>query len=152
MSDLLCMRNSVQASPTKGHQYNADYEGRMRRGLAALRTRTIYWAKGLMKKLTVRPIKWMLASELTAHLGYEPGADPIRHQCYCRNGTLRKTVTGNDGALLIDVPRDWDGRFTPVRIKTDQTRIDGMDDKIIGLCAAGLSTRDFCTTFKKPIG
>jgi len=75
-------------------------------------------------------------------LGYEPGADPTSHQDNRRNGSMRKTVKGNDGALPIDVPRDRDGSFEPVLIKKGQTRIDGMDDEIIGLYAAGLSTRD----------
>ena len=35
-----------------------------------------------------------------------------------------------------------DGSFELELIQKDQTRIDGMDDKIIGLYAAGLSTRD----------
>ena len=35
-----------------------------------------------------------------------------------------------------------DGSFEPELIKKGQTRIDGMDDKIIGLYAVGLSTRD----------
>jgi len=35
-----------------------------------------------------------------------------------------------------------DGSFEPELIQKGQTRIDGMDDKIIGLYAAGLSTRD----------
>jgi transposase-like protein len=49
-------------------------------------------------------------------------------------GNKRKTVKGNDGALTIDVPRNRDGSFEPVLIKKGQTRIDGMDDKIISLC------------------
>ncbi len=97
--------------------------------------------KGLMKELKVRFMERMLGAELTEHLGYEPGEDPAE-QSNRRNGTSRKTVKGNDGALLIDVPRDRDGSFEPERIKTGQTRIDGMDDKIIGLYAAGLSIRD----------
>jgi transposase-like protein len=35
-----------------------------------------------------------------------------------------------------------DGSFEPELIRKGQTRIDGMDDKIIGLYVAGLSTRD----------
>ena len=31
----------------------------------------------------------------------------------------------------IDIPRDRDGSFEPELIPKDQTRIDGMDDKII---------------------
>ena len=72
----------------------------------------------------------------------EPDAKPANQQSNRRNGTSRKTLKGNDGALPIDVPRDRDGSFEPELIKKGQTRIDGMDDKIIGLYAAGLSTRD----------
>ncbi len=97
--------------------------------------------KGLMKELKVRLMERMLGAELTEHLGYEPGQDPAE-QSNRRNGTGRKTLKGNDGAMSIDVPRDRDGSFEPELIKKGQTRIDGMDDKIIGLYAAGLSTRD----------
>jgi len=52
-------------------------------------------------------------------------------------GTSRKTLKGNDvGALPIDVTRATvDGILEPELIKKGQTRIDGMDDKIIGLYA-----------------
>ena len=84
----------------------------------------------------------MLGAELTEHLGYEPEAQPSDYQSNRRNGTTRKRLKGNDGALRIDVPRDRDSSFEPELIKKGQTRIAGMDDKIIGLYAAGLSTRD----------
>ena len=98
--------------------------------------------QGLMKALQVKLMERMLGAELTEHLGYEPDAEPANQQSNRRNGTSRKTLKGNDGALPIDVPRDRDGSFEPELIKKGQTRIDGMDDKIIGLYAAGLSTRD----------
>lgn len=44
--------------------------------------------------------------------------------------------------MPIAVPRDRDGGFEPEFVKKGQTRINGMDDKIIGLYAAGLSVRD----------
>lgn len=40
------------------------------------------------------------------------------------------------------VPRDRDSSFEPELVKKGQTRIDGMDDKIIGLYAAGLTCKD----------
>ena len=97
---------------------------------------------GLMKELKVRLMERMLGAELTEHLGYEPDAQPSKHQSNRRNGTMRKTLKGNDGQVPIDVLRDRDGSFEPELIRKGQTRIDGMDDKIIGLYAAGLSTRD----------
>lgn len=44
--------------------------------------------------------------------------------------------------MPIAVPRDREGSFEPELVKKGQTRIDGMDDKIIGLYAAGLTVRD----------
>jgi transposase-like protein len=44
------------------------------------------------------------------------------------------------------VPRDRDGRYEPELIRKGQTRIDGMDDKIIGLYAARLTVRDTVST------
>lgn len=41
-------------------------------------------------------------------------------------------------ALRLTVPRDRDGSFEPELVKKGQTRIDGIDDKIIGLYAHGL--------------
>ena len=61
-------------------------------------------------------------------------------------------MKGNDGALPIDVPRDREGSFEPELIKKVQIRIDGMDDNIIGLYAAGLSTRDICAHLEKVYG
>ncbi len=98
--------------------------------------------KGLMKELKVRLMERMLGAELTEHLGYEPQGEPASQQSNRRNGTARKVLKGNDGAVPIDVPRDRDGSFEPELIRKGQTRIDGIDDKIIGLYAAGLSTRD----------
>ena len=97
---------------------------------------------GLMKELKVRLMERMLGAELTEHLGYEPHGEPASQQSNRRNGATRKVLKGNDGAVPIDIPRDRDGSFEPELIQKGQTRIDGMDDKIIGLYAAGLSTRD----------
>jgi len=98
--------------------------------------------KGLMKELKVRLMERMLGAELTEHLGYEPNGEPASQQSNRRNGATRKVLKGNDGAMPIDIPRDRDGSFEPELIRKGQTRIDGIDDKIIGLYAAGLSTRD----------
>lgn len=67
--------------------------------------------QGLIKELKVRLMERMLGAELTEHLGYEPEAQPAKDQSNRRNGTTRKTLKGNDGALPIDVPRDRDASF-----------------------------------------
>ena len=90
---------------------------------------------GLMKELKLRLMERMLGAELTAHLGYESGATPPPGQVNRRNGTAIKRLKGQDGEMPISVPRDRDGSFEPELVKKGQTRIDGIDDKIIGLYA-----------------
>ena len=97
---------------------------------------------GLMKELKVRLMERMLGGELTAHLGYEDGKEAPPGLTNRRNGTSSKVLKGEDGAMPIAVPRDREGSFEPELVKKGQTRIDGMDDKIVGLYAAGLSVRD----------
>lgn len=97
---------------------------------------------GLMKELKIRLMERMLGAELTAHLGYEVGAEPPAEQANRRNGVATKRVKGSDGEVPLSVPRDREGSFEPELVKKGQTRIDGVDDKIIGLYAAGLSVRD----------
>ena len=97
---------------------------------------------GLMKELRIKLMERMLGAELTAHLGYEEGKDAPPNQPNRRNGTASKRLKGQDGEVPISVPRDRDGSFEPELIKKGQTRIHGMDDKIIGLYAAGLTVRD----------
>jgi transposase-like protein len=97
---------------------------------------------GLMKELKSKLMERMLDAELSAHLGYEVGKDAPADQPNRRNGTSKKRLKSQDGELPITVPRDRDGSFEPELVKKGQTRIDGMDDKIIGLYAAGLSVRD----------
>ena len=97
---------------------------------------------GLMKELKIKLMERMLGAELTAHLGYEEGQDVPPVQSNRRNGLSSKALKGQDGELPISVPRDRDGSFEPELVKKGQTRIDGMEDKITGLYAAGLSVRD----------
>lgn len=84
---------------------------------------------GLMKELKIRLMERMLGAELTAHLGYEVGAEPPAEQANRRNGSATKRVKGSDGEVPLSVPRDREGSFEPELVKKGQTRIDGVDDK-----------------------
>lgn len=97
---------------------------------------------GLMKELKIRLMERMLGAELTAHPGYEEGKAAPLEQTNRRNGSTSKVLKGQDGELPVSAPRDRDSSFEPELVKKGQTRIDGMDDKIIGLYAAGLTVRD----------
>lgn len=57
---------------------------------------------GLMKELKVRLMERMLGAELTAHLGYEAGAEAPTGQ---RDGVSTKRVKGSDGEVRLSVAR-----------------------------------------------
>jgi len=97
---------------------------------------------GLMKELRKALMQRMLGAELTGHLGYEHGQEPPPVQTNRRNGVSRKTLRSEDGAFEIEVPRDREGSFEPRLIGKGQTRIDGLDEKIIAMYARGMSVRD----------
>src|SRR5438477_4680899 len=64
---------------------------------------------GLVARLTQRVVEKALAGELTHHLGYAKGGEPLGENC--RNGSSSKTVLSEDGPMEIAVPRDRAGSF-----------------------------------------
>ena len=84
-------------------------------------------------------IEQALEGELENHLGYSKHQKSIEGNS--RNGVSSKTVTMDNGQLLINTPRDRESSFEPQIIKKGQTRLQGFDDKIIAMYARGMSMR-----------
>lgn len=97
---------------------------------------------GLIQALTKRGLERLLEGEMTAHLGYTPHAPAGHGSGNSRNGKNRKTLQSTHGQLDIEVPRDRNGEFEPQIVKKRQRRLAGLDGKIIGLYARGLSVSD----------
>jgi transposase-like protein len=95
---------------------------------------------GLLTQLAGRVIETALGAELTEHLGHPPGGVPQGPNV--RNGSGRKTIKTDLGAVEIKAPRDRDGSFEPKLVAKRQTRLAGLDDKILGLYAGGMTVRD----------
>src|SRR4051795_18316 len=95
---------------------------------------------GLLTRLAGRVIETALGAELTEHLGHPPGGVP--QGANVRNGAGRKTVQTDLGPVQVKTPRDRDGSFEPKLVGKRQTRLTGLDDKILGLYAGGMSVRD----------
>jgi putative transposase len=51
-------------------------------------------------------------------------------------------VLTDAGAVRIDVPRDRQGMFEPQLISKHERRFTGFDDKIIAMCARGMTVRE----------
>jgi putative transposase len=95
---------------------------------------------GLITELAGRVIEAALGAELTAHVGHPPGGRPAGANV--RNGSTPKTLQTDLGPVEIRTPRDRDGSFEPRLVPKGQTRVAGLDDRILDLYAGGLSTRD----------
>ena len=96
---------------------------------------------GLLKQLTQRLVERALQAEMTEHLGYAKHKSMANPAGNTRNGTSKKTLKGELGALQIEVPRDRNGSFEPRLIPKHQTRWTGFDDKILSLYASGDSVQ-----------
>jgi putative transposase len=97
---------------------------------------------GLVTQLAGRVIETALGAELSEHLGYPPGQAPPGGAGNHRNGSTPKTLQSELGPVQIKTPRDRQGSFEPQLVAKRQTRVAGLDEKILGLYAGGMSVRD----------
>jgi putative transposase len=97
---------------------------------------------GLLQQLTKALVERALDGELTHHLGYEKHDAAGDNSGNSRNGTSSKTMRGKRGQVQIDVPRDRTSEFEPQLVKQNQTRFDGLDEKIISLYSRGMTQRE----------
>jgi putative transposase len=106
--------------------------------LAEREPATVFESGGLVDELKKRLAERMLAGEMDHHLGTAAEEAAGNH----RNGYSSKTVLTDSGRLELAIPRDRQGRFDPVLIGKYRRRFAGFDDKIIGLYARGMTTRE----------
>lgn len=82
---------------------------------------------GILKQLTIALVERVLEAELSTHLGYEKHEPRPEGQTNSRNGYSQKKLQGE---------------FEPQMVKKGQSRLSGLDEKIIALYARGMSVRD----------
>ena len=112
--------------------------------------KTLFDQDGLLKKLTKSLVERALQAEMTNHLGYEKyersGASNGR------NGSSKKELLTDNGIVDLSIPRDRDGSFEPLLLPKGQTRIPGLNEKIISLYAKGMSVNDIKTQLSELYG
>ena len=114
----------------------------LEKALQGLEPEQITGPGGLLTQLAGRVIQTALGAELTEHLGYPPGQAPPGGAGNHRNGSTAKMVHTELGPVQVNTPRDRDGSFEPKLVAKRQTRLAGLDDRILGLYAGGMSVRD----------
>lgn len=102
--------------------------------------------KAFQKQLMQSFIDTALEAEMEEHLGY------AKHEkagkANSRNGYTKKTVRSDTGDIAVSTPRDREGSFEPVLVAKHQTRISGLDDKILMFYAKGQTTAEIVDTIK----
>jgi putative transposase len=97
---------------------------------------------GLITQLAGRVIEAALGAELTEHLGYPPGQAPPGGAGNVRNGSTPKTLSSDIGEVAIKSPRDRDASFEPRLVRKRQTRLAGLDEKVLAMYAGGMTVRE----------
>src|SRR4051794_15284103 len=110
-------------------------EDALQDALEGLRAAEITGPGGLMSQLAGRVLESALGAELTGHLGYPPGQAPAGAAGSRRSGSTAKTVKTALGPVAVRTPRDRAGSFEPQLVAKRQTRLAGLDDRVIDLYA-----------------
>ena len=88
-----------------------------------------------------------MEAELDEQLGYDRYEKSESENR--RNGHTKKKLKSEFGEIEIAIPRDRNGEFEPKLIPKHSRSIEGLEEKVISLYAAGLSTRDIHTQIKE---
>lgn len=97
---------------------------------------------GVLRQLTKALMERALEAEMATHLGYEKHDQEAKPSGNRRNGKSKKTLKGEFGEIEVITPRDREATFEPQIIPKGQTRMAGLDGKILSMYARGMTTRD----------
>lgn len=107
---------------------------------------------GIFAKLFSKTLEQMLEAELSEHLGYERYEAVGRNTGNSRNGHYGKKVRTSSGEVEIQVPRDRKGSYDPKIVPKYGSNTNELEEKILGLYAKGVSTRDIQDTLTELYG
>jgi putative transposase len=125
-------------------------EGALDDAVRGLKPEELSGPGGLLSQLAGRVVEAALEAELTEHLGHPPGGRPQGSNV--RNGATAKTVQTDLGPVEVRTPRDRQGSFEPQILPKRQTRLAGLDDKVLGLYAGGMTVRDIAAHLSELYG
>ena len=108
--------------------------------------------EGIFAKLFANTLEQMMEAELTDQLGYEPYEAKGRNSGNSRNGYYSKKVRTSEGDTEVRVPRDRKGDYEPKILRKYASNTNELEEKIIGLYAKGMSTRDIQGTLQDLYG
>lgn len=89
-----------------------------------------------------------LEAEMDTELGYDKYNVSEKQTDNSRNGYSKKTIKSELGSVKLDIPRDRKGEFEPKILPKYKRNVNGIEDKIMALYSAGMTTRDITEQIK----
>lgn len=101
-----------------------------------------------VKEMFREVLQETLEAEMDEQLGYDKYEVSEKQTKNSRNGYSKKTIKSELGHVELNIPRDRNGEYEPQIIPKHQRNVTGIEDKILGLYAAGMTTRDIADQIK----
>ena len=106
----------------------------------------------ILKDMFRDVLQELLEAEINEVLSYGKYDSISKSIDNSRNGYSKKTLKTELGPVEINIPRDRNGEFEPRIIPKHQRSVNGIDEKILGLYATGMTTRDISEQVKELYG
>lgn len=90
-------------------------------------------AGGLIQQLIKSGLERGLQAELTEHVEYQNGDPKAPFHENSGNGSSSMTVATNVGDVVLRIPKDRNGTFTPRLVPTGSRRLSQLDKMIVSL-------------------
>ncbi|WP_368489168.1 IS256 family transposase [Clostridium sp. BJN0013] len=101
-----------------------------------------------MKEMFKDVLQEALEAEMDTQLGYDKYDVTEKQTTNSRNGYSKKTIKSELGAVELNIPRDRNGKYEPKIIPKYKRNATGIEDKVMALYAAGMTTRDISEQVK----
>ena len=105
-----------------------------------------------LKEMFKDVLQEALEAEMDEALGYCKYDATTKNNDNSRNGYSKKTIKTELGPVELNIPRDRNGEFEPKIVPKHQRSVNGIEDKILGLYATGMTTRDISEQIKELYG
>ena len=143
-----------QAQTPKKKSYDLPAADQVMEELSKAESMDDFFGKeGIFANLFAKTLEQMLEAELSEELGYEKYEAKGRNSGNSRNGSYPKKVRSSGGGdVKVRVPRDRNGEFEPKIVPKYGANTNELEEKILGLYAKGVSTRDIQDTMAELYG
>ena len=105
-----------------------------------------------LKEMFKDVLQEALEAEMDEALGYCKYEATSKNNDNSRNGYSKNTIKTELGPVELNIPRDRNGEFEPKIVPKHQRSVNGIEDKILGLYATGMTTRDISEQIRELYG